>query len=136
MKQIFVNSIHKEEDRINGIAVLNHTVEEDLRIIFDKYMLLAIMKTAEGNPSGMHTFVTYCQYIVLVQVKVSPNFDGALNFIDCNNSLDSALDLYLLYTKNNWGQEVKAGFMKAFQKIQDNPPAELAEMIIKDPFPL
>ncbi len=136
MKQVFVNSIHEERNLTFGIAVLNHTVEEDLRIMFDKNYLLAIMELAKRNKSngGMNVFVAYCQFVAFIHVKVEP-FDGVIRFIDCKGNSDAALDEYLLFQENGWDKIGRDGFMKEFQKISQNPPVELAEMIIKDPFP-
>lgn len=135
MKSVYVNEIVEMSTNVTyGMAVINKTIEEDLQIIFEPKIAIAILHMAKdhSHEGGVNLFTKFCQYVVLVCIQIVPVFDGSINFIDCHNDVDAALDEYLSYTKNNWLPQQKAEFMKQFQEIQNNPPKELAQMIIKD----
>lgn len=135
MKTVYVNEIVEMSDNVTyGLAVIDKTVQEDLPIIFEPKIVqnLLFMAKEHAHHGGVNLITKFCQYIVIVQIQVVPKFNGSLNFIDCHNNLDAALDEYLAYTKNEWHLKQKEDFMKNFQAIQDNPPKELAQMVIKD----
>jgi len=133
MKQIFVNDIFEQGDATCGLAVIPRTVEQGLRMIYAPDKLKQIFKEAEKLQNGIYYFTTFCQFVVYVQIKFTPQFDGLLNFIDCHNNSDIALDEFSEYMKAEWSEESRRKFMLCFQEIESNPPQELAELVVKDP---
>ncbi len=136
MKTVYVNHIETISSNVDyGLAVIDKTVKYDLSIIFEPHVLKIVLASAASNSKegGINFFMRFCQYVVLVQLKVIPQFKGSLNFIDCHNNLDAALDQYLSYTENKWLPEQKNQFMQYFEEVRNDYSKEKAEMIIKDP---
>jgi len=133
MTEIFVNELSKTDKKLNGYAVLNHTVLDDLKLMYDKIHLDNIFETAitQGNRSG-YFFDSYYQYVIFVQfsIKQGYGFQGAISFLNCFGDVDVALDEYNEYKIKGWELEDRERFMKCFQKAASS--TEKATLKIKD----
>jgi len=133
LKTIFVNNIREEDNVIKAYAVYNTTVLEGLAVIYPKDVVDGYMNSAKKDVKGIYFFDRFCQFIIFVQIKTTPKFDGSIVFIDCKNSPEAALDEYLGFKDKGWKMEHINVFMKRFQDIEKDISPGFAKLAIKDP---
>ena len=133
MKKVFVNQIMEENGILHGIAALDKTIKEDLPIIYPSKKLQILEKLqATHHPNSVYSFDRYCQFVVYLQYQ--PILGFSIKLSDYKNNIDAALDEYSILRGKGWLKEDIDKIMTIFQDIKDNP-ADLAEMITKDPVP-
>ena len=138
MKPVYVDSIERTSERVTyGIAAITETVLEDVKLLmppsqFNELIRLARKDASQGG-AGINFFTTYGQFIVGGHITGGGGIKIMLNFVDCHNDIEAALEECSALLEHNWKPDHLHAFMQEFRKIQDNPPNELAEMILKDP---
>lgn len=129
-----VNEIIQDEKITTGLVVWNETVRDALMVIYKPEKLLGILQLAKEHPiEGVYFQDRFCQYIILVQLKVTavkPFIDGSIKLLDCHNDLDAALDEYRAYRDNKWDEKTMNEFMKLYQKIEQDKSGSTAIMNI------
>ena len=89
-KEIYINSTEEINGVLNGLAVLDTTVQRNLLVLFTPGKAAAILKQLMEAGEG-YFIVRFCQYVVYTQLN---NLGLAMRIIDYSNDLDSALDEY------------------------------------------
>jgi hypothetical protein len=112
------NIVDYENNGTYGIAKSDDYVRRDFDMIFTKPDADDLIDKADKEEKGISLMHSFCQFIVYLNLH--KDFKGSqIVFMDCRNDIDTALDIYNAFTKNNWGAATKNEFMKQFTAIQD-----------------
>lgn len=129
-----VNEIIEDEKITTGLVVWNETVRDVLMVIYKPEKLMGLIVLAKEHPAeGIYFQDRFCQFIILVQLKVTamhPFIDGSIKLLDCRNDIDAALDEYRAYRDNQWDEKAMNEFLKLFQKIEQDKSGSNATMKI------
>jgi hypothetical protein len=111
-----------------GIANSDYLITGNFNKIFLSENAKQIAYELEDKDiSVMHQF---CQYIVYSNLSNKPG-NSQIVFFDCENDINTALDIYNAFTKGNFGTISKEEFMQLFIVIQEcySEVIGLAELI-------
>ena len=149
MKTVYVNQRYlKDKEAVRGFAVLDKTIDEDLKILFNPQLLDSINNLKNTEPTkrdGFHFFTTFCQFVVYFQYstkKVLLNnkphiLRSTIEFLyfGTSDNINDAFDYMLKLRNAGWEYESREEILKLAYQIKDaikNPDFEIAELIVKD----
>lgn len=126
-----VDDVFEGKHITQGFIANSKNVQHALSVIYPADQLFHLFQSAgEAGEKGLLFFDRFCQYIIMVQIKVTPVFEGALSLIDCHNDVEAALDEYNAYAGNSWDEATVGRFMELYylakQEGADIVTAELA----------
>lgn len=131
MTDIFVNNIYHDNEIINGVAILNHTVLKDLSIIYSGNKLDNLNLLIKSSPKDpFYFFDKFCQFNTFFQYD--PTLGLSLKFTDFQNNDDLALDEYLVLKEKQWQQQDREKIMRLYHEIKTSNPTK-ANLVIQDP---
>jgi hypothetical protein len=131
MKPLFVDEIENEGKIKRGYVVDNFLVEANLDTIYSSQEVKYFFDTVEASPLGKASFLgRYCQFILIVNLKLRPEINHSMVIIDCHSDADAALDEYLYFSSIDW--DLRDKFMQFFTDIQIAEDLIEAEMIVSN----
>ncbi len=126
-KKIYVNEIQKTVDGATfAVSFDLETSAKNLEIIYGQD-LLDIFRVETFKNGIFRQFDKYCQYIFSVETTIIPRFNIIMVFIDCNDNVDVALDIFSTKGSGLYESE-QTTFMNLFNEIQSNNSRESANM--------
>lgn len=130
-KQVLVNAIQEDNGLTFGIVSDTYTTAENLSKMYSREVMVEVNNQIRAaGQTEAYFFDRYCQFIIQFQF-IAP-ITLLMKVWDLHDSTDVALDNYLMQAKDNWKKEDRGKVMALFQKIQNDPNKEMAEMILKD----
>jgi hypothetical protein len=116
--KLYVNAIIDYEN--NGIYGLENDIDrikKNMSIIFKDDDSKLLTEEAKKNSDGISLMYSFCQYIVYIFLDNSFS-KCSMAFFDCKNSMNTALDIHLHFTKNGFDKITKEDFMQQFLEIE------------------
>lgn len=132
-KSLFVNQIVDDGRYRIGIAALDKTVIENIRLMYGETVgkkMLHLLTTSD--PQGAYLLDRFCQLVVFIQYQPALGF--TMKMSDFGGNIDFALDEYIELRENEWSSEDRSKIISLFQNIEANPGG-LADMVVVDPIP-
>ena len=110
--------ISYEEKGIYGYELNIKRFIKNLNTIYVPKAVNSIMITALNSPDFIWSYATFGQFIIYYQFNAK-TMQGKMVFFDPYNNMDNALDLWNVFSKENWTKTSKEDFMKMFLTIQE-----------------
>ena len=122
MKQIPVEVLVETPNLIYGYSLTDFNALQLLQNMFSKKELSRLLLQAldDHTSNGIQVVASYCQYIVLVHLKLQENFNGNICFIDCMGNTEATLTTYPNFPILEWSADHKAAFVKLNNSIHKN----------------
>jgi hypothetical protein len=120
MTKLYVTYLDNYENKCPyGLESDMDRINKDLSIIFNLPKDIEDLKnSAKQNKEGTSYIHRFCQFIIYIYLA-SDLKKGGIAFFDCENNMDTALEVYNKFGKDQFPQMIRQDFINQFIELQE-----------------